>query len=180
MTTTTRKQTEGRPIISLPDIRIAGIPLASILDAAPDCILAVTFARAAWQPEVVGSKSLQWLCVTLMMEFFILHSSAFVGFIMIADSPRAKRIVSLLGLSLFYFVFAGVMAYGFHSWYPIGILAGLTVNRTLFILLRNPATMTPLEKSEITSVWVFSGVSYILSMLVGVIIAGVLREHLEP
>ena len=177
MSQDTRPPSSPRPIIPLPDIRLAGIPLASVLDAALDFLLAAAFARAVWQPDLVGSRGIQWLDLAILMEFLIIHSSAVLGGALLDDTPRWKRIMVLFGCSLGYLLFAAALGSGYQSWYPIGILVGLTLNRLLFILLRHPATITPLEKGEITRTWQFGVVSYLLSMLVGMFLASILQAH---
>jgi len=172
MPITTEKPLPAKAIIALPQWRFAGIPLANYADAIFDFVLAIAFMRGILWPTAVGVDGIQFLGLLVAMEFFVIHSSWFVGMVMFADASRAARVVRILGVSLFYFIFAAAMALGFHKWYPVMALAGLTLNRILFVLLRDPRTMKPVDKQEMNDNWIFDLSSYLLTMLLGCVLAG--------
>lgn len=160
------------------EVRILGIPLAGIIDAAPDFALAYAFLRGVMNPVSMGVAGVQWLGVVMMMEFIAVHSTVFVGSMVYVDAPRATRLKWALGFSLFYSLFVLGMSAGFHSWYPAIAFTGLTLNRVLGILLRNPRTVTAREGSNFQTQWVFGGVAYVLSMVIGALLCSLLGGRL--
>jgi hypothetical protein len=168
-------QESPRPtfLTTLATVKLLGIPLASIIDAVPEALLVAAFVRGLVWPVAMGAGYVQWLFLVFLIEFLVVHSSAMVGSLLVSSAPRWGRIAALLGLSTFYFIFAGAMAFGFQSWIPVVTLAGLTLNRLGFILLRDTRRMSRLTKADMVTEWAFGGTAYILSYCAG---AGLLSQ----
>jgi len=77
----------------------------------------------------------KWLLLVMLMEFIIIHSSAFMGSVAFASADRSRRSVSILGFAAFYTLFAGAMSLAFRSWWPIASFWGQTVNRLLGVIV---------------------------------------------
>jgi hypothetical protein len=157
-------------LTTLATFRVLGIPLASIIDAVPEALLTAAFVRGILWPAAMGAQYLQWLGLLMMVEFLVVHSSAFVGGALVVGGARGPRLGWVLGFSVFYFLFGAGLALGFHSWFPVVALAVLTVNRVLYILMHDTATQPPLTLIDTKNEWLFGVAAYVLSMLIGVLV----------
>jgi hypothetical protein len=106
----------ARPRIgpSLSNFALAGLFLVTWLD-----------------PGRLGAGAVAYAVLLMLLEFVVMHSSAFLGSASFAPGPRRARVVALLGLSAFYFVFVAGFALAFGSWWPVTSFLVLTVNRIL-------------------------------------------------
>ncbi|HKD68781.1 MAG TPA: hypothetical protein VKB84_18200 [Candidatus Binataceae bacterium] len=71
----------------------------------------------------------------MLMEFIILHSSAFLAFAMSAPQSRLLRIGAVVGLGLVYTLFVGAFSLSFHTLWPIASFWILLTNRMLAVLM---------------------------------------------
>jgi len=76
----------------------------------------------------------------LLMEFIIIHSSAFMGTVILSTAPRRKRGIGVIGLGLFYTLFVGGFCLAFHVVWPLVAFGSLTANRLSGLLLIGQAT----------------------------------------
>jgi len=111
------------------------ISLSALLSALPDFGLATLFLITWITPDAFDEKMVSYLVLVMLMEFVIIHSSGFMGRVMIGEGDRKKRGLTLVGLGLFYTLFVGGFALSFEAWWPIAAFWGMTLNRILFILL---------------------------------------------
>jgi len=162
---------------TIPEIKIAGLPLAGILSAIPDFGLAYVMVAAIAGWGIARGQDLDWPHALMMTEFLTMHAGGFFALVMTTEAMRWQRALLAFGLGAVYLAFAAGYSWLFHSWYPFLMVGGLGLNRLLFVLLRNPGSMTALEKHEITTAWRFTGSSYILSFFAGFGLAGGLRMH---
>lgn len=114
---------------------------ASLFSAIPDFGLAGFFAISWIAPSSFGSHLLKRLELIMLMEFFILHSSAFLAFAMTAPQRRTTRVLAVTGLGLFYTMFVGSFALSFGTWWPLVSFWMLLVNRMLAIVFGPPPRM---------------------------------------
>jgi ribose/xylose/arabinose/galactoside ABC-type transport system permease subunit len=114
---------------------------ANLLAALPDFGLAGFFAISWVAPYSFGSHILKRLELIMLMEFFILHSSAFLGAAMTMPRLRSTRILAVVGLGMVYTMFVGSIALSFGTWWPLVSFWMLLVNRMMAIVLGSrPAT----------------------------------------
>lgn len=111
------------------------IPFANLIAAAPDFALAGLFGISWVAPYTFGPRMLPRLELMMLMEFIILHSSAFLAFAMAAPSGRVMRLAAVSGLGLFYTLFVGSFSLAFHTWWPFVSFWTLLLNRMLAVLL---------------------------------------------
>jgi hypothetical protein len=78
----------------------------------------------------------------LLLEFVVIHSSGFMGIIWLWEKRRAERILTLLGIGVFYSLFAAGLSVRFGSWWLFGGFWMLTANKMLGVL----AGMEPRER----------------------------------
>jgi len=111
------------------------LPFAHLIAAIPDFGLAGFFAISWVAPYTFGDHMLSRLELMMLMEFIILHSSAFLAFAMTMPPSRILRIGAVIGLGLLYTMFVGAFSLSFHTWWPIASFWMLLANRMLAIVL---------------------------------------------
>jgi hypothetical protein len=114
---------------------LGGLPLSHVIAAIPDFGLAGFFAISWVHPYAFGDHMLGRLELMMLMEFIILHSSAFLAFAMSVPRRRIARIGAVAGLGALYTLFTGSFALAFHTWWPITSFWLLLTNRMLAVLL---------------------------------------------
>ena len=105
-----------------------------IASAVPDFALAGFFAITWFMPTAFGTRTFGRCEEIMLMEFIIVHSSAFLGFAMTAPKRRSTRVFSVIGLGLLYSLFVGSFALAFHNVWLLASFWGLLINRTLSII----------------------------------------------
>ncbi len=129
------------------------------LNAAPDFLTAAAFAVTWAAPTTFGERALSAMMLVMLLEFVVVHSAAFTGAVAITPLPRGKRAAAVLGLSAFYFLFAGAMGLAFHRWWPVFAFAALTLNRLLGVLLGRAEA--PEQKAMVMRGWAASVAFYV-------------------
>ncbi len=107
----------------------------AIFSSLPDFAFAALFLITWITPDVFDEKMVSYLVLVMLMEFIIIHSSGFMGRVMIGEGDRKKKGLTLVGLGFIYTLFVGGFALSFGEWWPVAAFWGMTLNRTLFILL---------------------------------------------
>lgn len=136
----------------------------AIFTALPDLVLAVTFLATWIAPERMRDGIVGYLLLTILLEFIIVHSSAFMGTVAIADADRRKKAMSILGLGIFYSLFAGGFALAFRTWWPFVAFWSLTGNRMLGVVLHRAPEGE--EKQYIRRSWAAGAVFYMLAAFI--------------
>jgi hypothetical protein len=132
----------------------------------PDFGVAAIFLITWIDPTYFGEKMVSHLVTVMLLEFLVVHSAGFMGFIVHGDGSRGSRIAMILGLTFFYGLFAVGFSVGTGSWWPVQAMLLLTLNRML------PLFFGPLpDGSALNTVgafWAASVVFYLFSVCVGV------------
>ena len=123
----------------------------------------------AWiRPQAIGRPIIPELTLIMLLEFIIVHSSAFMGHVGLKPGNARNRVSALFGLGLFYSVFVGGFALAFKSWWPLVSFWGLTVNRMLGLLL---GQAPPAERqSFLQRGWAASACFYLLGCFATVLL----------
>ncbi len=109
--------------------------LARLASTAPDFCLAAAFLITWLAPYTFGERVVAYLMLVMLLEFIIVHSSGFMGSVMISHPlSRRTKVRSLLGLGAFYLLFAAAFSVGFGAWWPLWTILLLTLNRVLVVL----------------------------------------------
>lgn len=103
--------------------------------ASPDLALAGVFLYAWLHPFALGEQAVPFLFLTMLLEFIILHSAAFMGNVLYSDESTGSRVRMVLGFGLFYTLFVGGFAMAFEVWWPFFAFWGLILNRLLGVVL---------------------------------------------
>ena len=108
----------------------------AVASALPDVALSVV-CLAVWIAPTAFSPDLpRWIMLTMLLEFVVIHSSAFMGQVLFADGAAGKRAMAVLGLGGFYTLFVGGFALTFHTAWPLVSFWLLTLNRMASVLFR--------------------------------------------
>lgn len=137
------------------------------LSALPNFALAGTFLITWLWPYYFHQKMVAYLGVLMVMEFIIIHSSAFMGAVSTLKMARWKKTGAMFGLGAFYTLFVlAFCAISKASW-PLWMFWGLTLNKLAGLWLGK----TPTEEEEVRLVksWSAPGALYILLGFVAVV-----------
>ena len=130
----------------------------------PDLITA-TFYFTAWvAPTLLGPQWVRSLLAAIVIEFLVMHASAFYGFgIAKRDDRLARRAVILGVLTCAYLVPIGAIAIFMQTLAPVLSFIWLFTSRFAFILL-NPATAAE-ETKRVQWLWVVSLATYFVGVI---------------
>lgn len=142
--------------------------LAAFLAAVPDFAIA-GLALATWiDPARIGEKKVAWFLGLMLLEFIVVHSSAFLGSVALSDAPKADRVKKALALSAFYTVFAAAFALGMMQWWPLWAFWALSANRMLGILLGQAPTGR--ERELVMAGWAVGALCYLVGVFATVVL----------
>ena len=128
--------------------------------ALPDFALGLTFLAAWISPASLPAGFIGYLMLVMLMEFIIMHSSAFLGMAAIAPVARRQKIVAMLGLGGFYTLFVLGFSISLHSWWPLGSFWGLMLNRLLGVMIGQPPSGE--QKEFLQRTWACSAILYLI------------------
>lgn len=143
-------------------------PRAGLLTSLPDFGLAAVFLITWIRPTTFAPQMVKWLMVVMMVEFVIIHSAAFMGVVAFSNKSRAARAAGIVGLGLFYSLFAGAFSFVFKSWWPLTAFWGQTLNRMLGVILGQGQDIG--QKAVVMAGWGAATVFYLLSCIATIIL----------
>ena len=108
---------------------------AGLYASLPDFGFAAVFLITWIRPSTFGPFMVKWLLLVMLMEFIIIHSAAFMGVVAFGPGGKAGRGARMVGVGLFYTLFAGAISFVFRSLWPLGAFWGQTLNRLLSVIL---------------------------------------------
>ena len=130
------------------------------LSALPDFALGATFLIAWVAPLTLPAGTIPHLLLVILMEFIIIHSSVFLGNVVISPLPRKAKLIGMLAIGSFYTIFAGAFSLGFHSSWPLLSFWALMLNRMLGVLIGQAPSGQ--EKLLVQRTWAATAVFYLL------------------
>jgi hypothetical protein len=133
--------------------------VGAIVAAIPDLALAGMFLITWVSPQTLGEKPLRYLMLVMLMEFIIVHSSAFLGTVVYSDLLPGKKTLAVVGLGAFYTTFVGAFAMMFREWWPVTAFWGLILNRLANVLLGNVPEGR--ERDLVMASWAVSAAAYV-------------------
>ena len=140
---------------------------ASVVSAIPDLLLGATFLSAWIRPSAVP-LTIPRLHLIAILEFFIIHSSSLMAIVAILQVGVRRKLLVILGFSLFYSVFVGALAIATGSYWPLAAFWGLTLNRLLRILLGGAFSEN--EKTLLLVEWAIAMTFYIVLIAVTTVV----------
>jgi hypothetical protein len=139
-----------------------------LLAAAPDALTSAIFVTAWIAPTLLGPEWVKNLMLTMLIEFIVMHSSAFFSVIAASGTSRSRQVGMLVALTAFYSLFIAAFSFAFRSTWPLFAFGWLFVSRFMH-LLSQPGDRAKANASMMQS-WGASAVFYILGVFVTVLI----------
>lgn len=109
---------------------------ARLGSAMPELFASALYFVAWFSPSSLSAELLRSLVLAMLVEFLVLHSTAFFTVLASGGVPGLKHPTAvMLALGVVYLLFAGAFAAAFHSWMPIYVIGWLVGSRlvTLWI-----------------------------------------------
>lgn len=142
-------------------------PIAALIDATPDALLAGTFLLTWINPHWREPSPVRYLMLLMLLEFIIIHASAMMlGCAAVAS--RSRRTLTMFGFGLFYTLFVAGFALAFQTWWPLVSFWGLMLNRMLGSLLG--WSEDGFSKQESQRTWGLSAVAYITCVFLTILL----------
>ena len=143
--------------------------LPRLLAGLPDAITAAVFLIAWIAPSIPGPEYVKNLMLTMLIEFIVMHSSAFYsGIAADNDDSRLKRTLWLIGLSVFYLAFVAGFAFAFDSTWPLFAFAWLFASRFVHLWV-HPAE-SGAEAGRMMALWGASAFTYVIGAIATVLL----------
>ncbi len=109
--------------------------LGAVFSALPDFLAAGAFLVTWLAPNTFGATMVSHLVLIMLLEFLVVHSAGFMGFIVYSDGTQATKLAMVGGLTFFYLLFAAAFGLSFGTWWPVQAMLLLTLNRCTPLLL---------------------------------------------
>ncbi len=135
------------------------VPRPDLAAAIPDLTIGLVYLIAWVAPRLLRADLVAALIIALILEFLVIHSSAFLGAVIVGTGSRRSRAWAVFGISLFYLLMTSGFSWAMHSWAPLVGFCGLTANRLSGVMFgQAPAGR---ERDYIRRAWVVSLVCFI-------------------
>lgn len=131
----------------------------ALASALPDLVLGAGFAYAWIAPARVGPGMIRWMLMTMLLEFIVIHSSAFMGKMAFAPVRGWVGASCVIGLGCFYTLFVVGFCLSFHTWWPLLSFWALTLNRASVVLFGQAPSGS--EQKVIMSSWAATTLFYL-------------------
>ena len=145
--------------------------------ALPDLCMGAVFLTAWLAPERLPAHAIAPLTLVMLLEFIVVHSGGFAGFVILGPLAPDRKLLALIGLGCFYTLFVGSFALGFHTWWPLASFWALMLNRMLSVLLGQAQSGD--ERAMLQRGWA-AGVIFYLAFTFVTIILPLPRLGLTP
>ncbi len=112
-----------------PAITIMSAP-ARLAAALPDAVTAGFFLIVWLAPMALGESAVRNAMLIMLVEFLVVHASGFLGgFAFGGKISRFKRVLAMLGFSMFYLGFVAAFALVFNEWWPLPVFGWLLLGK---------------------------------------------------
>lgn len=137
-----------------------------VFAALPDAVTSAIFLTAWIAPGVLGPVWVKNLMLTMLIEFVVMHSSAFYFAVASASVSRVKQSLSLIGLTLFYFAFIAAFSFAFKSTWPLFAFGWLFLSRFASLWTNQNAA----KRELLSRIWIVSVITYLLGVFATIFI----------
>jgi hypothetical protein len=145
------------------------LSVPQLFAALPDAITSALFLTAWIAPSIPGPEYVTNLTLIMLIEFIVMHSSAFYA-VLAANSgvSRGRRVAMLSGLTVFYFTFITAFALIFHSIWPVFAFAWLFASRFAHVWAH--PVQTSADTQRMMMLWAASGFTYLIGAVLTVLL----------
>jgi hypothetical protein len=125
----------GSAEAALPQPAAGGLhPLVGrIVSATPELVAGGSYLVAWIAPRSLETGFVKLLVLGMLVEFLVIHSSAFLGAVVYGRARRFQRTLGVLGFGAIYLLFAGAFALAFQSKAPLVTFGWLLGSRLLTV-----------------------------------------------
>lgn len=136
-----------------------------VVAAAPDAAMAATFLWTwAFPRSWGGGTSVRRLMLLMLLEFLVIHSAGIMGRVLYGPRSAAARAFAVIGLGVFYSIFAGAFAAAFETWWPLFAFWGLVLNRLAGVLVGDAPQGE--ERARVERGWAIGAFFYVAGVFV--------------
>lgn len=141
--------------------------LAGLGAAIPDFVLSAAFFTAWVAPQRLPERFVAWCVLVVLLEFFVVHSAGFTGFVMTSREAPQRKLIGMLLLGGFYTLMVGGFALSMKSWWLLWSFWALMINRMMSGLF---ARGSDGERMAVMATWAAGVFCYILSVTITVML----------
>lgn len=138
------------------------LPFPGLISSLPDFLMGLAFLATWIDPYSLGDSMISYAILVMLMEFIIIHSSAFVGSVMFGDAAKKKKVLSMIGFSAFYMIFVLAFSVGFGDWWPVIAFTGLMLNRLLSVIVGDIPEGK--ERDRVRGMWAINVLCYLVGV----------------
>lgn len=130
-----------------------------VVTALPDFAFAGAFALAWVAPLRFGDRTVHRLVFVMLLEFIVMHSTAFLGALMATPAPRPRKAALFAGLLAFYALFAAGFALSAGEAWPLTAFLTLTLAKFPSVVLFAPDRPA---RESVQAQWAAMAILYLL------------------
>jgi hypothetical protein len=138
------------------------LPFPNLFSSIPDFVMGLAFLATWIDPYSLGNDMISFALMVMLLEFIIIHSSAFIGSIMFGDGAKKKKVIAMIGFSAFYMIFVLTFSLGFGDWWPVIAFTGLMLNRLLSVIVGDIPEGE--ERERVRGMWAINVVCYLVGV----------------
>lgn len=129
------------------------------LTALPDAVTALAFLALWLVPAWFGAQALRNAMLVMLVEFFLLNASIFLGGIAVHHArPRSLRLLAVMVFGALYVALLSGFLYAFDAWWPLPVFGWLLLGKLALVFARPPG---PARMHAMRSAWVMGGMFYV-------------------
>lgn len=149
-----------------------------LLGGIPDLVTAIT-CWIVWQsPGLLGATWVKTMVVVVLMEFFVIHSGAFMGIAANMPKSRRNRILSQLGLIVFYGLLVCAFAAGLDERWLYAVFGWLFLSKLLVSWSAKRGSILAVREQMID--WPFAVAAYLGSIFTALFLFQDVRGGVTP
>ena len=156
--------------MATPAVRTSPVArIARIAGSVPDVLTGLACLVVWMFPFAFGAGAVKTVVLMMLMEFLLVHGTAFFTGIAFTDSlSKHKRLLSMLGLLCFYALFVAAFAFSFDAWWPVWVFLWLVLSKAAWIFL-DPRDRA-VEQDRQMKAWAFSVAAYLGAVFAGLML----------
>ena len=128
------------------------------LAALPDAVSALAFACLWAFPLAFGESGVRKGMLVMLVEFILIHSTAFLGAMAFAESAsRTRRVAMLAGFALLYLGFIAAFSLAFDAWWPFLAFGWLLLGKLRIVFHARADSAS----GGVQAIWALSALAYL-------------------
>lgn len=140
-----------------------------LFGALPDLATGIACLVVWVAPFSFGQDAVKTVVLMMLMEFLLVHGAGFFTAVAFMDDlSRAKRLLAMSGLLLFYALFVAAFAWSFRAWWPVGVFLWLAIGKATWIFTSPRDRAAEMDRQ--TKVWAFSVAMYLAAVFGGLLL----------